>query len=97
MGRRSAYITFTMQEFTTLRVYALSGGNKMITSIVLLLSTGPFLVNVVCHLDFVSVNASCSLIRGTTYCRLHYIRISQSIFPCRTAVRLKLLQVQQPI
>lgn len=47
-GRTSTYIICTNQAFTTLRVYALSGANKMLTGVVLLLSMGPFLVNVVC-------------------------------------------------
>ncbi|KAL1938453.1 hypothetical protein VTO73DRAFT_11693 [Trametes versicolor] len=43
-------------SFTTMRVYALSGRNKILTSLVLLLSMGPFVVNVSTLYQDVPVN-----------------------------------------
>ncbi|EIW57005.1 uncharacterized protein TRAVEDRAFT_49816 [Trametes versicolor FP-101664 SS1] len=43
-------------SFTTLRVYALSRGNKMLAGLVLLLSMGPFLVNVSTLYQYVPIN-----------------------------------------
>lgn len=47
-GRIFAHMTCITQGFTTLRVYALSGANKTLTGVVLLLSMGPFVINIVC-------------------------------------------------